>query len=163
MKNKTIIIFTVVVLVAIAGLFAANAFLKKNVVGIDSRQNIGTQENLAPSIVVPEQAGGKNIFIESVTLEDNGYVVIHEDNDGNPGQIIAVSGLLPVGIRNNFLMDIDKEVFEGDSLFAMIHTDDGDGIFDAALDAPAKDTDGNIVLVGFLIVSESALGDEIKL
>ncbi|VAW13240.1 hypothetical protein MNBD_BACTEROID05-269, partial [hydrothermal vent metagenome] len=77
MKNKTTIIFVIVILVIIAGFFVFNSFLKKNIEsGVEQTEVV---KEIAPEIVVPKQAGGANIFIESVTLNSNGYVVVHKD------------------------------------------------------------------------------------
>jgi hypothetical protein len=162
MKNKNIIIFTVIILIAITGLFALNVFLKKNM--IEEQKEAETEGEIISSIVVPEQAGGTNVFIESVTLPSGGYVVIHREDDGKSGVIIGVSEFLPAGTTTNFLMDTDEEVIEGDSLFAMLHVDDGDGAFVfPGADVPLTDSEGNIVLTNFLIVGEGALENEVKL
>lgn len=164
MKNKGIIIFTVVIFIIITGFFLFNSFLKKNVIESDvTAQEEVVEEEMAVSLIVPQQAGGTNIFIENAFLLEEGYVVIHREEDGKSGEIIGVSELLQVGANDNFLMDIDEEVIEGDILFAMLHTDYGDGVFDPLLDIPTVDSEGNSVLVKFDIVGEGALDNEIKL
>ncbi len=163
MKNKGIIIFTVVILVVITGFFLLNSFLKKNIIEPDTAvQEEIVEENIV-SLIVPQQAGGASIFIESAFLLDGGYVVIHKDDEGNLGEIIGISEFLRAGANDNFLMDINEEVIEGDILFAMLHTDDGDEVFDPLLDKPTKDRKEDIVLIKFNIVSEGALDNEFKL
>jgi hypothetical protein len=161
MKNKSTIIFIIVIILVVAAFFVFNSFLKKSIDSTSENTEIAKPAVLG--IVVPQQAGGTNVFIESVSLNNAGYVVIHRDNGGKPGKVIGVSKLLQPGTMENFLMDIDEEVVEGDSLFAMVHSDDGDGVFDAVLDVPTVDMEGNILLVGFSIVGEGALDNEIKL
>ncbi len=163
MKNKGIIIFTIIILSIIAGFFLLNSFLKKNVIEPDTAVQEEVMEELVVSLIVPQQAGGANIFIENAFLQEEGYVVIHRNEDSKPGEIIGVSELLQVGSNANFLMDIDEEVIEGDVLFAVLHTDDGDGEFDALLDTPTVDKEGNPILVQFDIVGEGALDNEVKL
>lgn len=164
MKNKAIIIFVIIILVAVAGLFAFNAFLKKNIINNEDQIQVeNTAEEILPFVVVPEQAGGTNVFIENATLPLGGYVMIHKEEDGKPGAIIGVSEFLPAGTTENFLIDIDEEVVEGDFLFAMLHTDDGNQEFSLEVDLPLIDNEGNIVLVRFAIVSEGALENEVKL
>lgn len=163
MKNKTIIIFIVTILIAIAGLFIFNAFLKKNVVETEQTQEENTaNEEILPFIIAPEQAGGINVFIENATLPNGGYVVIHKEENGKPGSIIGVSDFLPSGITENFLVDTEK-VVEGDSLFAILYTDDSNQEFSIETDFPLTDSEGNIVLVQFTIVDEGALDNEVKL
>ena len=160
MKNKSTIIFIAILVLVVAGFFVFNSFLKKNMLENISKDNI---DKLNTSLVVPKQAGGMNIFIENVILGNDGYVVIHRDEDGKPGVIIGVSELLSKGTVSNFLIDIDEEIVEGDSLFAVVHKDDGDKVFSPDMDVPALDDEGNIVLVRFDIVGEGALDDEVKL
>ncbi len=162
MKNKGIIFFIAIILFIIAGFLLFNSFLKENVIEEVQEELITGGEATLP-LIVPEQAGGSEIFIESAVLPNAGYVVIHREKDGKLGEIIGVSEFLSAGIKGNFLMSIDEEVVEGDTLFAMIHTDDGDGIFDGSLDVPLVEDKGDIVLVKFVIVNEGALEDEFKL
>lgn len=162
MKNKGIIFFIAIILFIIVGFLVFNAFLKESVVEPVVQENITGNDNLL-SLIVPEQAGGKEIFIESSVLPDAGYVVVHREKDGKPGDIIGVSDFLSAGVKENFLMSINEEVVEGDTLFAMIHSDDGDGVFDESLDVPFVDGNGDVILVKFSIVNEGALDNEFKL
>lgn len=162
MKNKGIIIFIVVIIIIIAGFFLFNSFLKNNVIEQDTSPQEVIKEDA--SLIVPEQAGGTNVFIEKAFLPDGGYVVVHRAEDGKPDKIIGVSEYLQGGSSDNFLMDIDEEVVEGDILFAVLHADgNGDEKFDPLLDPLIFDNDGNPVSVEFNIVSEGALDDEVKL
>jgi len=163
MKNKSIIIFVSLVIIVIVGLFIFNAFLKKNVVNTEDQIQIEDTTEVLPFVVVPEQAGGTNVFIENATLPIGGYVVIHKEEDSKPGAIIGVSEFLPAGIAENFLIDTDEEVVEGDFLFAVLHADYGNQEFSPDVDLPLTDNEGNIVLVRFAIVNEGALDNEVKL
>jgi len=160
MKNKSTIILIIIILLVVGGFFVFNSFLKKNVLKTPTQVEVN---QMNPSLVVPRQAGGTNVFVENVVLENDGYVVIRRDENGKPGAIIGVSDLLPKGVASNILMDINEEIVEGDSLFAMIYTDDGDKVFSPDTDIPAVDNDGNTILVQFDIVGEGALDNEVKL
>lgn len=163
MKNKSIIIFVSLIIIVIVGLFFFNAFLKKNVVNTEDQTQVEDTTEVLPFVVAPEQAGGINVFIENATLPLGGYVVIHKEEENKPGAIIGVSEFLPAGIAENFLIDIDEEVVEGDFLFAMLHKDNGNQEFSLEEDFPLTDNEGNIVLVRFAIVNEGALDNEVKL
>lgn len=164
MKNKPIIISISLIVVVIVGLFIFNAFLKKNIVDTEDQTQVeNTVGEILPFVVVPEQAGGTNVFIENATLPLGGYVVIHKEEDGKPGVIIGISESLPSGTTENFLIDITEEAVEGDFLFAMLHTDDGNQEFSSEVDLPLTDNEGNVVLVRFAIVNEGALDNEVKL
>ncbi len=163
MKNKSIIIFTLVVVVIIAGFFLFNSFLKKNVIKPEVKTPEKTAERQMASLSVPQQAGGDNVFIEKSFLPEGGYVVIHSGKDGNVGGIIGESKLLPAGSSDNFLMKINETVVKGDVLFAMLHSSDGDGKFDPTLDTPILGNEGKPVVVKFDIVSEGELNKGAKL
>jgi len=144
--------------------FLFNTFLKKNVIEQEEQVDEVMEEVIVPSISVPEQAGGANVFIGSATLPDGGYVVIHKDLEGKPGAIIGISEFLSEGTTSNFLIDLDEEAVDGDSLFAMLHIDDGDRSFAfPGADIPVANIEGNIVLTKFGIVDEGELEEEVKL
>lgn len=163
MKNKGIIFFISIILLIIGGFLLFNAFLKENVIEQEVQEEVIIEQEVVLPLIIPEQAGGNEIFIESAVLQSDGYVVIHGEENNEIGEIIGVSEFLSAGTKTNFLMGIDEEVVEDDILFAMIHIDDGDSIFDENLDIPLVDDNGDIVLVKFVIVNEGALEDEFKL
>ena len=82
-------------------------------------------------------------------LSKLGFVVIHESNDqAKPGKIIGSSQLLAAGKTENF--SVTSETLKaGQDYFAMLHFDNGDGIFDASSDPAVTDSDGNIVLMKY--------------
>jgi len=163
--NKKLIIFLVVIAAIIAGLFALNSILKTKIVIDDAgKEDQAVVQEPVNSVSVPDQAGGTEIYIENVSLEAPGYVVVHRSEDGKPGAVIGASELLPKGDTANLIISLDEEVVEGDILFAMLHSDDGDGEFTfPGPDVPILDDEGNIVMVRFSILSEGALENEFKL
>ena len=52
-------------------------------------------------------------------------------------------------------MPLSRESVDGEVLYAMLHFDNGDGVFNPAEDSPIIDDQGNIILMRFQ-VSESA-------
>lgn len=165
--NKKIIIFIVVILVVIAALFAGNEYLKRTQnVDNNGNQNQGEQQQPTENTVTaPNQASGSEVFIEEVTLTQDGYVVIHKVNeDGSPGDVIGVSEALSAGEHTNIVIQLDEETAEGESVIAMLHQADGNGTFDfPGGDTPLTDAEGNIIQVSFDILSEGQLENEVKL
>ena len=165
--DKRITLFIAGLVVIVAGIFAVNSFLKKSA----TVQAPVAEEPLPPEIVVPNQAGGMKLFIERATLpaggpaspSQGGYVVIHKDADGAPGAITGSSRLLSPGSTLSFLVDTEDAVETGDTLYAMLHADNGDGSFSAADDGPIMGGDGMPVMVKFLILDQGALENEVKL
>lgn len=106
---------------------------------------------------------GESVIIDSVEIKNGGYVVIHEsiyreeDVIREPGDIIGSSALLLPGESQDILVELERTTKDGEEFIAMLHHDNGDGIFVAADDVPIKDENGDIVLMPFLIAEDSAL------
>lgn len=161
--NKKALIFIIVIIAVIVGLFMINSTLKTKMTDNTSGDTT-TQQEYTDAVSAPDQAGGVEVFIEDITLKNPGYVVIHREVDGTPGPIIGSSDLLPAGETKNLIVSLNESVKEGDVLFAMLHSDNGDGTFEfPGPDAPVLDTNGNIVMQKFTILSEGALDVEVKL
>lgn len=107
-------------------------------------------------IYVADQKPGTELTVNIVTLSANGYVVIHEAaEDGSPGDIIGNTLLLDQGDHNNIEAALNRASQEGEGLMAMLHADNGDGVFDPVEDLPIKDDQDNIVLMKFQVSSSA--------
>jgi hypothetical protein len=95
-------------------------------------------------IVMSDQYPGNMVYLSSVQLAKPGWVVIHKDNAGQPGDVIG-STYFASGI-NPGKVTLTSSTIEGGVYYAMLHTDDGDKIFDAKKDLPLKDSRGNTVM-----------------
>ena len=108
-----------------------------------------------PAMIVGSDAiavssdGGTVTQVQFAVLSQSGFVVIHESNDqAKPGKIIGSSQLLAAGKTENF--SVTSETLKaGQDYFAMLHFDNGDGIFDASSDPAVTDSGGNIVLMKY--------------
>ena len=103
------------------------------------------------AIYVAEQAPSRTVLVAVARLEKPGFVVIHEDNAGplrrsfneasKPGKILGTSGVLPAGETKNLTpIALSRMTKDGETLYAMLHFDDGDGVFDPSKDKPAIDS-----------------------
>ena len=101
------------------------------------------------AINVDEQKAGSTATISFAALKDSGFVVIHESNNGVPGKVIGSSALLPPGQSNNVPISLSSPLVAGKKYIAMLHLDDGNGVLSETDDAPAKDKDGNVVMMEF--------------
>lgn len=108
------------------------------------------------SIYAPEQAPGRKILIAITNLEKPGFVVIHEDNEGAPSKILGVSRLIPQGETKKLEITASREIKDGETLYAMIHLDNGDRNFDAADDKPALDSISGEPVTTIFTVTEEA-------
>lgn len=87
------------------------------------------------SIYVAAQRPGKTATVTVLTLKAPGFVVIRE-KDAMTGKELGKSGLLKAGDNNDVAIDLSRETKDGETLYAAVYADDGDGVFglsDAAL------------------------------
>jgi len=95
-------------------------------------------------IYTAEQPIGRDVSVAVVRLERSGFVAIHEDNAGQPGKILGVGGLLPSGETKNLPpIRLSRPMEDGETLYAMLHFDNGNGIFNPAEDKPVFSSLGN--------------------
>ena len=116
------------------------------------------------AIYVPDQAPSSMVTVGFVLLAHSGFVVIHEDAGGEPGAIVGASALMKAGeTGNGGRITLSRESKDGEALYAMLHQDDGDGMFDAAKDLPVRDQSGNSIAMQFEIARDAAAPDGISL
>jgi hypothetical protein len=108
-------------------------------------------------VIVSDQFPGNVVYLSSVQLSNAGWVVIHKDAAGTPGAIIG-SAYFEKGI-NPGKITLTESTVEGGTYYAMIHTDDGDKVFNAAKDLPLKDANGNVIMKMF---KATATATEVK-
>ncbi len=111
----------------------------------------------ANAIYVAEQAPSRTIAVAVVHLEKPGFAVVHEDAAGAPGGILGASGALPAGETNNLAsIPLSRLTRDGETLYVMLHLDNGDGVFDAVKDQPALDRLGASPVMMIVTVSAEA-------
>lgn len=99
------------------------------------------------AIVVRDQEEGVMVNIELVTLENPGWVVIHEDNNGALGNALGAQ-LFFAGV-NTGTVELLRGMEAGKTYYATIRQDDGDRAFDLVKDLLLSDGNGNPVQVRF--------------
>ncbi len=93
------------------------------------------------AIYAAEQLPSQTVSVALVRLANPGFVVIHEDNGGAPGQILGQSAVLSVGeIKNLSPITLSRSTKDGETLYVVLHSDDGDGRFNATKDKPVLDS-----------------------
>lgn len=102
-------------------------------------------------VVVSDYTAGKTVTVARVVLENPGYVMIYEDAGGKPEAIIGTSALLPAGESLDVVVKLTRASKDGEVLYAMLHTDDGDGKFNATGDTPLTDSGGDFVMMNFTV------------
>lgn len=99
-------------------------------------------------IEVKDQKPGDEAMIDAVSIEKKGYIVVHEDNDGKVGKIVGHSDLLNAGETKS--VTFKMKIHAGLSHWAMLHIDNGDGVFDEKQDLPLKDENGEFIMKSFM-------------
>jgi len=94
-------------------------------------------------IVVSDQFPGNIVYVTSAQLANPGWIVVHEDNNGNPGAVIG-SAYFEKGTSSG-RVTLTKSTVEGKLYYAMLHSDDGDKNFNPSKDLPVKDINGNVI------------------
>jgi hypothetical protein len=122
----------------------------------DTRDN--TSNVSVNRIVIGDQYPGNVVYVSSVQLANGGWIVIHKDNAGKPGDVIgsvySKAGVGPAKITLTSSM-VDSALY-----YAMLHNDDGDGKFDASKDLPMTDSNGSAIMKTFR--ASVSVGAEIK-
>lgn len=161
MFSKPLIVILVILLVSVAGYFA---FVRGPAVEEEPIKQVPISDSgdeAAPLLVgnnaiyVSDVKPAASVKVGFATLAGGGYVVIHEDGEGKPGAILGSSDILPQGESRNFEATLSRESVDAETLYAMLHSDNGDGTFNPSDDPPIKDDQGNIILMKFQ-VSNSA-------
>ena len=106
-----------------------------------------------PAVAVSDQAPGNTVSVASVTLDQSGWVVIHEERDGAPGAILGAQRF-DAGENQSGTVELLRPTQEGKVYFAMLHADEGERSFDYTKDLPLKDPQGNLILMRFVTAAQ---------
>jgi len=121
-----------------------------------------TQPSAAETSIVVEDhpSDTREATIKEVRLQHAGYVVIHQSENGSAGSIVGHSGLLQPGVHTNVKVAIDPIVIGQNKLFAMVHVDNGDGIYNFPPDDVSVKVNGEVVAKAFTLtfMREGQLG-----
>ena len=99
-------------------------------------------------VKVADQAAGNKVILSSVLLEKSTWVVVHEDRDGKPGNILGAHRF-NAGVSLG-VVELVRGTTAGGVYYTMLHIDDGERGFDYKKDIPLTDADGNFVLTRFM-------------
>lgn len=103
----------------------------------------------ADVFVDPQTNNGTVLTVASATLPSAGWVVVHKSEGGEPGTILAISDLLPLGTAVDLRLELDPPLESTQSVFVAVWIDrDEDGLFDpaAGLDAIGVRDDGALAI-----------------
>lgn len=158
MSTKTLFIFSIVIgIVVVTGVVILLRGSREQPDYVDYVDDSSGLIIRNSAIYVAEQKPGDRVLVSLVRLEKPGFVVIHEDAAGNPGKILGVSSLLPKGETKNLLaVTLYRATKDGETIYAMLYFDNGDGAFDDINDKPVLDSVGGVPMLMVVIVSKDA-------
>lgn len=97
------------------------------------------------------------VTIDQAVLPAGGYIVIHENEEQQPGAVVGHSDYLDPAAYTNFTVLLDRDTQAGETLYAMLHTDDGNQTYDfPGPDAPLRNDTGLVVITSFTIEEDEA-------
>ncbi len=70
-----------------------------------------------------------SITLDRVNLLSPAWVVVFEDDNGQKGMVLGVSVLLPKGESQGVIIDLQRKIVRGESIYIGLHSDDGDSKF----------------------------------
>ncbi|HEY4498272.1 MAG TPA: hypothetical protein VJA63_01420 [Candidatus Paceibacterota bacterium] len=106
----------------------------------------------ADRVSVVDQPARDRVVVENIVLKEPGYVVIYGDAGGMPGEMLG-NGELIVGRHKNVVVFLNREVKQGETLYVILHRDDGDGGFEfPGADGPVTDETSRIILDSFVVL-----------
>ncbi len=115
----------------------------------DARTTSGVVLSGKNTVDVENQSAGNIVTISSVELNQMGWVVVHEDIGGNPGNVLGAA-LVFAGEHRVVPVELLRKTEKGRTYYAMLHTDDGDKVFDFKKDRPIADSTGTNIQVPFV-------------
>jgi len=114
-----------------------------------------------PSVTVENQAVTENqVIVSSVVYTGPGWIVIHRDDNGQPGPVIGYAAV-QAGTNTDVAVTLDEAPAEGDVLWAMLHTDAGEeGTYEfPGADVPVRLND-EIVMQQFTVTGGAAEAEQ---
>jgi len=104
------------------------------------------------SVAVSEQNFGLEVALDSVVLDRTSWVVVFEDLNGQPGNILGAQ-LYDVGEISNGAVTLTRGTVPDSLYYVKLHGDDGDRQFDFTVDVPYLGADGKDLTTTFMTIT----------
>ncbi len=158
-KNNLVWYIAGVVIIALAAYWLF--FRAPNAVApnVDDHQATTTSSATAATgealLMINDQFNTTMAIVDRVVTKAPAWVVVHEDQGGKPGRILGAAWV-PAGETLNLRVEFinGATAVEGQTYYAMIHTDNGDGgiNFDPKTDLPLSDSTGQPIMKAFKVI-----------
>ena len=162
-KNNIIISFLIGVLIGFGSYYlydnvdaiknikrsgADNKIKNEAVTDIDNSEDLySSNTHQQNKIIVNDQPAGMRVMIESVSMDQVGWVVVREDRNGEFGNILGAQRF-DIGSSNGEV-ELLRNTVEGGTYYAVIYGDDGDMKFDYEKDTPILSDNEEPIFVEF--------------
>ncbi|MGM0592606.1 MAG: DUF7282 domain-containing protein [Halobacteriota archaeon] len=175
-KQLTVVFVALMVLCGGIAMVAGAAVASPTTVSVQDEANDSDSESAnetdqpTASVAFSEQTtDGTQVTVDEVTLEEGGFVTIHDSSllVGNViGSVIGVSAYLEAGTHEDVVVELDQPLEESETLIAMPHLDTNENqTYDfveteGEADGPYLTADGEPVIDDAQITLEEAADDE---
>jgi len=100
-----------------------------------------------PTITYAATLDGTTLVVQSAVIDAPGWLVIHADNDGAPGEVLGFAPLA-AGLNTNIVIELDETMMT-DNVFPMLHYDTGEfGVYEFGT---VEGEDGPVVVNGEVV------------
>ncbi len=95
-------------------------------------------------LTVADQAAGTSVLVSTVDMPLDGWVAVHENTNGVPGNILGAHRY-DKGHITDASITLLRGTVAGSAYFAVLYTDNGDRAFDPHVDMPMRTSSGMIL------------------
>ncbi len=115
------------------------------------------QQTRQASLTVSDQVmENDQVNIDSIYLDEPGYVVIHRDDNGSPGAVIGNSELIS-GERQELKVSVSGDTTP--KVYPMLHYDDGDETYEFPGDDGPVKVDGQVLMDSMILSKKVMIQD----
>jgi hypothetical protein len=109
------------------------------------------------SISVVDQDSTDVVTLDAELVEP-GWITIHFSMSGAPAEVVGTSRYLEAGIYEAMTISLSEDMLPGWRYIALLHVDNGDGIFDIEKDLPVS-VNGEVVRPSFVSFPDEATAE----
>lgn len=103
----------------------------------------------ADVVVAENQTAGDSVLVKLASLAQDGWIVVHEDRAGKPGNVLGAT-YRAAGLYNNVSVHLLRGTSAGGTYYVMIHKDDGNkDDFSLQTDSAVMTGAGEPVMIAF--------------
>jgi len=100
------------------------------------------------SVKIDDQDAGDAVFVKSVTIPENGWIVIHEVVDGHVSNALGAARF-DAGAHTNASVPLLRSTIAGGTYVVVLYADNGNRTFELNADLPLVDESGNALIQEF--------------